>query len=147
MPASWLLLLSGLERLLKPWSDSRSRHRRDERRFTSQPPFSCLPCQLPLIHLSIFELVSVTEHSEFSMKSSNPMNILPLRVQRSLLFPTAHDIFVWLSGTYLWVKAPEANAIPFLLSIVFQSLLEWLTSQLLLSGRESTGRFHGERTF
>lgn len=115
-------------------------------RFTSQPPF-CHSCQLSLTNLSVFAPVSVTNHSEFSLKSSNPLNILLLRLQRSPLLPTVHDIFLWLSGTNLWGKTPEANAIPSLLSIVFQSLHKWLTSQLPLSSRKSTGRFHTERAF
>lgn len=78
-------------------------------------------------------------------KCSYPVKILFLHsFQRSLVLPTAH-IFLWLPGAYLWVKLPEANVIPFLLSIAFQSLHKWLASQLLLSSRESTGGFlHGK---
>lgn len=73
-----------------------------------------------------------------------PVNILFLHsLQRSLILPMAH-IFLWLSGTYLWGKLPEANVILFLLSIAFQILHKWLASQLLLS-RESTGGFYMER--
>lgn len=44
-------------------------------------------------------------------------------------------------------ESARSNAIPSLLSIVFQSLHKWLTSQLLLSSRKSAGRFHTERAF
>lgn len=77
-----------------------------------------------------------------------PVNILLLySLQRALTLPMAHDIFLWLPGTYLWVKQPEANVILLLLSVVFQGLHKWLASQLLLSSRESAGRFYMERAF
>lgn len=93
MSGSRFLLLIVLELLQKPWSHSRPHTGETKSRFPSQPPF-CHFCQLSLIPLSVFTPVSVTKHSEFSVKSSNPVNILLLRLQRSLLLPTVHDIFV-----------------------------------------------------
>lgn len=76
-----------------------------------------------------------------------PVNSLFLQsLRRSLMLPMAHDIFLWLSDTHLWVKLPEANVILFLLSIVSQSLHKRLVSQLL-SSRESTGGFYMEGAF
>lgn len=104
------------------------------------------PCLLnPFTLLSVLELFFLPSTVE---KCPYPASIFFLySLQRSLILPMAHDIFLWLSGTYLWVQLPEANVILLLLSIVFQSLHKWLASQLLLSSRENTGGFYMERAF
>lgn len=143
---SQFLLLSDLELPQKPRSHSRPWYRWDKETFhLSASILSFLPT---LTHSSFHFRASLCHKTQWVFHEKLQPHEYP-STPSSEISPASHSAW-YLCLTFRHKPLRESarsNAIPSLLSIVFQSLHKWLTSQLLLSSRKSAGRFHTERAF